>query len=179
MAYIDVTTYYLEMNKRPDYGPLKLPINASIIEWEKPDNDEYIHLYKSVGDDWGWTGRTQLGAEALQHVLHDENTKIYLLEINSTIAGFVELYLEADKIEIKYFGLLKDFIGKGYGGFLLKWGIQKAWDFNPKTVWVHTCEYDAEHALDVYKKMGFVLTDTQLVKEFYEDAFLEAHNKSC
>ena len=64
-------------------------------------------------------------------------------------------------IEIKYFGLLSEFIGQGLGGPLLTAAIERAWAI-PMTrrLWVHTCTSDHERALDNYLQRGFKLFKT-------------------
>lgn len=177
MPNIQVKTYYLEMKSAPGFENIQFPDNASVIHWVNPDPDEYLYLYKKVGDDWGWTGRTQISREELTSVLNDSATQVYLLQYEDEIAGFIELYKEDDRVEVKYFGLLEAFQGKGLGGTLLKWGIQKAWDWSGNHIWVHTCEYDSEYALTLYQKMGFVLTKTETIEEFYEESFLASFNQ--
>ena len=50
-------------------------------------------------------------------------------------------------VEIAFFGLLPQFIGKGLGGYLLSEAIRKAWDLDASRVWVHTCTLDHPRAL--------------------------------
>jgi len=54
-----------------------------------------------------------------------------------------------------YFGLTKNFIGKGYGKILLSKTIEKAWSFNPDWIQLNTCDLDHPNALNTYKSLGF------------------------
>lgn len=173
MPVIKVKTFYLEMLNRPDLGTLQTPYESTVDKWESPEVEEYLKMYKEVGDDWGWTGRTQISKEELKNTLSSSNNHIYELKVNNCRAGFIELIEKETEVEILYFGLLKNYIGKGLGGFLLKWGILKAWDFKPNKVTVHTCEYDAKQALQVYQKFGFELIKTEVIDEYYEQEFLD------
>ena len=62
-----------------------------------------------------------------------------------------------DEIEIAYFGLLPEFIGRGLGGALLTSAIDNAWAWSPapSRVWVHTCNRDHPSALANYQARGF------------------------
>ena len=58
-------------------------------------------------------------------------------------------------IELAYFGLMPEFIGKGLGKFFLNAMIDRAWAHKPKRVWLHTCTLDHPQALAVYQRAGF------------------------
>jgi GNAT superfamily N-acetyltransferase len=75
-------------------------------------------------------------------------------------AGFVELdRRREDEVEIAYFGLLPEFIGRGLGRYLLAWSIDKAFALAPEGIshrlWVHTCNHDHPEALALYQRAGF------------------------
>jgi len=56
--------------------------------------------------------------------------------------------------EIAYFGILDEFIGKGFGGFLLSEAIKICFRLNSQRVWLHTCSLDHKNALQNYLKRG-------------------------
>jgi GNAT superfamily N-acetyltransferase len=66
-------------------------------------------------------------------------------------------------VEIAYFGLLPQFVGRGLGGQLLTEGVRRAWTLHERVpgcapverVWVHTCTLDGPHALRNYLARGF------------------------
>jgi GNAT superfamily N-acetyltransferase len=64
-------------------------------------------------------------------------------------------------VEIAYFGLLPEFIGRGLGGALLTNAIEEAWSrrrgIAPMRVWVHTCNHDHPQAVANYKARGMVV----------------------
>jgi GNAT superfamily N-acetyltransferase len=71
-------------------------------------------------------------------------------------AGYFELREHDDaSVEIAYFGLLPDFIGRGWGKYLLTRAVQIAWDLGATRVWLHTCTLDHPAALPNYLKRGF------------------------
>ena len=68
-------------------------------------------------------------------------------------AGYYELRVEADGIEVAYFGLLPDYQGQGLGGFLLTHALRRAFELAPR-VWLHTCTLDGAAALPNYRARG-------------------------
>ena len=63
---------------------------------------------------------------------------------------------QQDEVELVQFGLMSDFIGQGLGKWFLQWTIDKAWSYEPKRFWLHTCTLDHPAAVPTYKKAGFV-----------------------
>jgi GNAT superfamily N-acetyltransferase len=71
-------------------------------------------------------------------------------------AGYFELREHDDRsVEIAYFGLLPDFIGRGWGKYLLTRAAEAAWQLKPSRIWLHTCTLDHPAALPNYLKRGF------------------------
>ena len=76
------------------------------------------------------------------------------------LAGYYELRRDKEgAIEIAYFGLLREWIGRGLGGALLTNAIETAWRSEPTPcrVWVHTCNRDHPQALANYQARGMVV----------------------
>ena len=66
---------------------------------------------------------------------------------------------DAQAVEITYFGLVPDFIGRGYGGALLTDALQRAWAWGAQRGWVHTCTLDHAAALKNYQARGMQVYD--------------------
>ena len=83
--------------------------------------------------------------------------------MNNEYIGYFELIFYKTDCEIAYFGVLEEFIGKGYGGFLLSKaltiGFQKA-----SRIWVHTCSLDHPNAIENYKSRGMKIFKTEILK---------------
>ncbi len=62
--------------------------------------------------------------------------------------------LKKKNCEIAYFGILKEYYGKKYGGFLLSKAIKNSFIDGIERVWLHTCSLDHEFALKNYKARG-------------------------
>ena len=67
-------------------------------------------------------------------------------------------------IELVQFGLISEFIGQGLGKWFLQWTIDKAWSYQPKRFWLHTCTLDHPAALPNYTKAGFVLFKQETIR---------------
>jgi GNAT superfamily N-acetyltransferase len=58
-------------------------------------------------------------------------------------------------VEIAYFGLLPEFMGRGWGKYLLSEAARQAWRAGATRVWLHTCTLDHPAALPNYLRRGF------------------------
>src|SRR5262249_4115650 len=81
---------------------------------------------------------------------------------DDVLVGYYELRRDRDGgVQIAYFGLLPEFIGRGLGGALLTSAIEEAWSRHrgtaPTRVWVDTGNRDHPHALPDYKAGGMVV----------------------
>ena len=117
----------------------------------------YRYLYNTVGEDWLWYERRVMSDEDLAAVIHNPEIEVYVLYVNGAPAGYGELDRRGGTdIELAYFGLLPDFIGRGVGGYFLRWLVDQAWSHEPQRFWVHTCDLDHPRALRTYQSVGFM-----------------------
>jgi GNAT superfamily N-acetyltransferase len=90
---------------------------------------------------------------------------LHVLHVGGSPAGFAELdRRQPDEIELLQFGLMADFIGRGLGTWFLQWTIDKAWSYQPKRLWLHTCSLDPPAAVPLYKKAGFVQFKAETIR---------------
>ena len=92
-----------------------------------------------------------------------ENLKTIILRKENNIVGYFELLFDNNDCEIAYFGILEEYIGKGYGGFLLSEAIRLGFT-NSRRIWVHTCSLDHPNALENYKSRGMKIFKTEILK---------------
>ena len=155
---LELVTTYLQMLSPP--SDLVLPQRAealSITRAHRPTLSFYLYLYDTVGADWMWFERHCLADKELLKVLHHPEVSLYVLYSSGVPAGFIELDARRNgEVEIAYFGLMPEFIGRGLGRYLLAWGVGKAFESNPERLWLHTCNFDHPEALVVYQRAGFV-----------------------
>jgi GNAT superfamily N-acetyltransferase len=113
-------------------------------------------LYVTVGAPWTWYARISWSYKQWHNYLVGGNIETWIAYSGATPIGYFELDIQLDKdVEIAYFGLLPDFIGKGYGKALLQDAIDKAWQAGGSRVWLHTCTLDHPQALSNYLARGF------------------------
>lgn len=158
-----VTTYYLEMLS-PDALIAKPPVDGlEIRSVEVPQFQFNRFLYQLIGEVWQWTDKLSWTDEQWTALVDSENHQTWVAYYQGAIAGYYELTKEGESVEILYFGLAPQFIGKGFGGYLLSSAIQSAWNWEGvERVWVHTCSLDHPNALANYQARGFSLYKTEV-----------------
>lgn len=159
----ELTTWYLQMHAPQDLRAARVPVPApQILQAELPSPALSRFLYAAVGGDWYWRDRLPWNHARWMQYLDRPEVQTWVIYVQGTPAGYVELEKQAgDDVEIAYFGLLKDFIGRGLGGHLLSVGIERAWEMGAKRVWVHTCTLDGAQALANYQARGLELYKTE------------------
>ena len=114
-------------------------------------------FYVEVGRAWNWTDRLGWSLrEWDEHVRRDGLQTIVGYHRGAPV-GFCELEAQDEgDVQIGYFGLLPQFIGRRFGGALLTAGVEAAWAVaGARRVWVHTCSRDHAAALPNYQARGF------------------------
>ncbi len=116
----------------------------------------YRFLYREVGRPWHWIDRLPWPEDFIRTHIDSEGIEIWLLSHDTVPAGFAELERTADgSVELVYFGLLPDYIGRGVGRTFLDAVLERAWDGGSRRVWLHTCTLDHPRALPHYLSAGF------------------------
>jgi GNAT superfamily N-acetyltransferase len=96
---------------------------------------------------------------------------LWELQVDGESAGYFELERHADgAVEVVYFGLIEQFIGRGLGGFMLTRAVEEAWAMKANRVWLHTCTLDSPNALPGYQARGFRPYKTQRLEVDIEGA---------
>ena len=122
-------------------------------------------FYKQIGKNYQWVDRLIWTDKNWIEYVSSPNLFTFVLKNNEDIAGFFELMYHKDKLEteIAYFGLLKEYIGKKLGGYMLSEAIKKSFSYNVKRVWAHTCSLDHKNALKNYLSRGMKVYNTETV----------------
>jgi GNAT superfamily N-acetyltransferase len=122
----------------------------------------YRFLYGEVGRRYNWTDRLSWSDDEIRAHLAQPSVSIWLLLVRGTPAGYFELKADdGGGIEIAYFGLFEEFIGRGLGAHLLTEAVETAWSFAPDRVWLHTCSFDHPAAIPNYTSRGFTPYKTE------------------
>jgi len=163
---IPVKTTYFEMHQCPNVEVCAPMPNCIVTKIKNPTTDFYKTLYRSVGKDLLWIDRLMMDEEELRQIIQHSKVDIYVLYVDGKPAGFTEFdRRKSDDVEIVYFGLTPEFIGKGLGKFLLHWSVQKIWEHNPTRLWLHTCELDHKAAIPNYLKSGFKMYKEAIIQQ--------------
>ena len=130
-----------------------------------PDFQLNKFLYKQIGKKHRWIDRLEWNDQKWIEYVNNENADTYVLKDKENLIGYFELIKQLDKkeCEIGYFGILPEFIGKKYGGFLLSEAIREVFKKNFKRVWLHTCSLDHKNALNNYISRGMKIFKSESV----------------
>ena len=165
-GWVESNVTYLEMRARPDRLSVAARDGVEVRRAVRPTVSFYRYLYHTVGGDWSWAGRRLMDDDTLLSNIRDAAVEVNVLWVEGVPAGLMELdRRKPDEIELLYFGLIPDFIGRGLGRFALDWTIDRAWFFHPSRFWLHTCDLDHPNALAVYQKAGFSIYDRRKNRE--------------
>ena len=156
---LDVEITHLEMRAPMERPRLPTPAGPrlALIRAERPTLSFYRFLYDAVGGPWLWFERRIMDDEKLAAILSDPKVQVTVLHVGGVPAGYYELDARIPgSVELAYFGLMPEFIGRRLGPFLLDRAVAAAWTQKPERVWVHTCTLDHPKALALYQRAGFV-----------------------
>jgi RimJ/RimL family protein N-acetyltransferase len=124
-----------------------------------------LRLRAVTGSSAGWCNTVRRVGAAYQWSIDAPSAsgarRFWLIEIDGFIAGVVAVEPQpAGDVEIVAFGLVPEYIGKGYGAAALSRAIDIAWAQPPidgqpiRRVWLHTSSLDHPHALPNYQQRG-------------------------
>jgi len=119
-------------------------------------------MYFRVGEQWRWIDKRPWKDEQWKEYAALPELRTFAAYYDDVLAGYYELRQDDEGgVEIAYFGLLPEFIGRGLGGALLTSAIEEAWSGGgrivPPRVWVHTCNRDHPQALANYQARGMIV----------------------
>ena len=158
-----VTITYLEQRERPQTPlPAKPPLKTALMRAQTPPVHFYRYLYDQVGGPWHWVSRRYMEDDELSSIINDPQVYLYVLYCDGVPCGMGEIDRRAGHqpsmtAEIKFFGLMEDFMGKGLGRWFFASIVDLAWSLGPERVIIETCTGDHPAALPLYQKMGFTV----------------------
>jgi GNAT superfamily N-acetyltransferase len=157
MAPVDVLKTYLQLESRAEFKPVASPDpHARVEQVHGAPASFFRYLYVEVGRAWHWVDRLPWTDDELRARLAQPGVTLHLLSVAGAPAGYFELEKHEDgSVEVAYFGLLPEFMGRRLGGYLLSEAVSAAWALAPTRVWLHTCTLDAKAALPNYLARGF------------------------
>ncbi len=108
-----VTVTFLEMHEPKEF-PQKLAETRFDLLPKPISVDDYRKYYYGVGEKYFWLDRMVMPDEELFQKINADNIDIYIFYINVKTAGYIEFIKEEKFVEILYFGVMPEFIGKGF-----------------------------------------------------------------
>ena len=167
---IEVTTTSLEMLSPGEFKPKTIDRNDVQVKKVGIPTPVINHFFfVNVGRPWKWYSRLKWTLADWEALVEKETTSTWIGYMKGSPFGYIELDQQGDSVEIAFFGLLPQFIGKGLGGFLLSEAVRLAWELEPGRVWVHTCTLDHKYALNNYLARGFSIFNENSAKEQVPD----------
>jgi len=152
---VDSEVSYLRMNHSVAYRD-SWDHSLEIVPLVKPiDPNYYLELYQSVGLNCSWLDRMFLSEAELTRQINSPDTSIFLFFSSDDPCGYVEFVMRTNYLEILYFGLFTEFLGKGHGIPFLKMALNEAWKMEPDWIELNTCDLDDSRAIDLYLRVGF------------------------
>lgn len=156
VTFLEMTSPSQLVSARPPPAPLQLeeayPAAAPVLR----------STYVRIGAPHGWTGRAAWSDERWEEELARPGVRAWIARVNEEVVGLVELELESNgDVGIVVFGLVPEWVGKGFGGALLTLTTRLAWEVTSpggmpaRRVWVQTSSGDHPHARPNYERRGF------------------------
>ena len=152
------TRTYLEIADPNTFHPAWSGVpGVRVDRVERCPSSFFRYLYEEVGRAYGWVDRLVWTDEDIARHLADPAVSLWAMTVANAPAGYFELRQDdGGSVEIAYFGLLPEFIGRGLGGHLLSVAVERAFESGARRVWLHTCTRDNPAALPNYLKRGFL-----------------------
>jgi ribosomal protein S18 acetylase RimI-like enzyme len=170
---VEETVTYLEMTAPGQLRPGR-PAPAP-VEMDKLDRASWPLLrstYERIGAPLNWQSRRAgpdtWPVERWVELLARPGTHAWVARVEGEVAGLVELKVQpGGDVEITVFGLVPEFVGKGFGSQVLTLATMLAWNAEPvddapvRRVWLHTSSRDHPHARPNYERRGFRVFRTE------------------
>ena len=156
---------YLEINSITDLNETKIAEDGYLIQLLEPaDFQINKFFYKNVGKNHHWVDRLIWTEKQWIEYVSSKKVKTFVLKNMKDLAGYFELILHQNEIEIAYLGLLEEYHNQRLGSFLLTEAIKKSFSEKVKRVWVHTCSLDHKNALKNYLSRGMKIFKEETIQ---------------
>ena len=155
---------YLEIKSNDDFNAVEKPSKDYAVKLTDPKDFQLNKFfYKNIGKNCQWVDRLVWTDLNWIEYVSNENLYTYILKEKNEIAGYFELlFNESNKeAEIAYLGILEEYFGKKFGGYLLSEAIKNSFILGSRRVWVHTCSLDHKNALKNYLARGMKIFKTE------------------
>jgi len=159
-----VTRTYLQLSAPGQFrAAFGVFLDVAVEHVPAPAPALYRACYRTIGAQYHWRDRWDWTDEEIRSHLADPGITLHVATRAGALAGYYELRRVADdaSVEVAYFGLAPEEVGRGLGKHLLSCAVRDAWALQPARVWLHTCTLDHPNALPNYVARGFVPYKTE------------------
>ena len=113
---------------------------------------EYKKIYGEVGRKYNWLGRLNIEDNELRKIIHNSKVEIHLMQKKQKNIGFFELdyrndYLKEKEVRIVHFGLIDEYIAKGFGLELMNNAITRIYELGIDKI---ICFGDSDNDLSLF-----------------------------
>ena len=164
---VEKVVSYLEMTSPEHLVPGREP--PTRLLFDPAESREQLvretHLRVGTPHHWGsvlWTDQQWAAQVALPHQHH------WVVRVDGEVAGLTSMVAEpGGDVQIMVFGLVPEWVGRGYGGAALTEAVRLAWQVPPvdaahvSRVHLDTMSLDHPHALPNYLARGFRIYRTE------------------
>ncbi|MEU4114263.1 GNAT family N-acetyltransferase [Kitasatospora sp. NPDC028055] len=165
------TVTYLEMTGLGELRPGRV-VSALGLRREEGLSALVRSVQARVGAAYGWRSATRSEREWEELARTHPHRQYWLIVLEGETAGITALEpLAGGEVEIRTFGLLPEYVGRGLGGHALTLALQQAWATEPleaeavRRVWLHTNSDDHPNALVNYQRRGLRVYRTEAEQE--------------
>ncbi len=156
---VDYVVTWLEMTE-PPRGPLPPRPSGrqvALLAARRPPADYFLYLYRAVGAEYEWTDWLARPLAEAEAFVGDPSVELWTMMLDGWPGGFFMLDARrASVVDLAYFGLVPQAIGRGLGHWLLATAVQVGWERpGTESMTVNTNTLDHPRALGLYQKMGF------------------------
>jgi GNAT superfamily N-acetyltransferase len=172
----------LEMTSPEQLRDARPPPEPIELEEAGPADAELCReTWLRIGEPYAWHGRADWSDRRWEKHLSQSGVQAWIARIRDDLAGLVILETNpGGDVGIDMFGLVPEYVGRGFGGALLTMATRLAWAMTSpdgvpaKCVWVQTSSIDHPHAIRNYEARGFraFKTERKTVAATSRDPFL-------
>jgi len=156
---VEVLVTYMELVAAPQPISMGQPDGVAIAR-ERPSVDDYLSLYRAVGEPVQWDQRLRMPIDDLSALLAAPSTFVFVLRVNGRPVGLCEFEgVGGPSVELAHFGLVPEAQGRGLGRLLLNRALSDVWTHSPRRIWLHTDTNDHPRAVATYERVGFRIYD--------------------
>jgi len=168
VAVLTATITSLVMRERPQRRPPPPPqARLMLLRAEAPPASFYRYLYATIGEAYFWWERRDWSDARITAHLADPAIELSVLYCRGAPAGMAELDLTTHardgRIALACFGLLPEFLGRGFGRVLLDWMVESTWRRDPTRLEAKVSSFDHPRGLPLLQKLGFVAIEQTTV----------------